>query len=155
MYLRIAYVVSSSVPHWQSGDFVAVAVELVASSLQLTTSVVVVVVVAVAVAAVYSLGSAGTGVEMLAFAILDSSVHGQMKQATYVACWAAAVVGYYADQAKKMRVVVVVVVVVGAVAVAVVVVLVAVVAAAVEPVAAVAVLPALGLAILQCREVIK
>ena len=155
MYLRIAYVVSSSVPHWQSGDFVAVAVELVASSLQLTTSVVVVV-VAVAVAAVYSLGSAGTGVEMLAFAILDSSVHGQMKQATYVACWAAAVVGYYADQAKKMRVVVVVVVVVvGAVAVAVVVVLVAVVAAAVEPVAAVAVLPALGLAILQCREVIK
>ena len=137
MYLRIAYVVSSSVPHWQSGDFVAV--ELVASSLQLTTSVVVVVVVvAVAVAAVYSLGSAGTGVEMLAFAILDSSVHGQMKQATYVACWAAAVVGYYADQAKKMRVVVVVVV--GAVAV--VVVLVAVVAAAVEPVAAVAVLPA-------------
>ena len=117
------------------GDFVAAAVELVASSLQLTTSVVAVVVVAVA--AVYSLDSVGTGVEMLAFATLDSSVHGQMKQATYVACWAAAVVGYYADQAKKTRVVVVVA------AVAVVVVLVAVVAAAaVEPVVAVAVLPA-------------
>ena len=106
--------------------------------MQLTTSVVVAV---VAVAVVYSLGSAGTGVEMLAFATLDSSVHGQMKQATYVACWAAAVVGYYADPAKKMRVVVVVVVVAVGV-VAVVVVLVAVVAAAVEPVVAVAVLPA-------------